>query len=65
MAGEILLSSGGSGGRMEDVLILQLSAAAVPSRQVLEGSGHYLNECEPEPEVDIELLALIREVSLN
>ena len=48
---------------MVDVLILQLSAAALLPRQVLEGSGCCLNECEPE--VDIELLSLIREVSLH
>lgn len=61
---EILLLSGGSGQRsMADVLSLQLSVAAVPPGQVLEGSGRCLNECEPE--VDIELLVLVREVFLN
>lgn len=41
------------------VLSLHLSATAVPPRQVLES----LSECEPE--VDIELLVLVRKVSLN
>lgn len=37
----------------QHVLSLQLFAAAVPPRQVQEGSSHCLSECEPE--VDIEL----------
>lgn len=48
---------------MADMLGLQLSVAAVPPRQVLEGSGHCLRECEPQ--VDMELLVLVKDVSLN
>lgn len=63
-AGEILLLSGGSGWRaVVDAPRCAQSVAAVPHKQLLEGSGHCPSECEPVE--DTELLVLAREVSLN